>query len=458
MKPLCSAALLLACLPFSLPAQDPQPDRTVRAGLSRPEVRAEIARRTRGFQMGQLEEHEVRPAHLSRVVADDDGMDVATPAVGQITPAARMTAQRSIVVEPASRQMSNVGPALQLRDFLTELVAGLQSQSAVGYSIEVRQRGNRIATAVGGHARRPGDGSIYWRSDTRMHVASVSKLITAIAMVRALDTHGIDVGTPIAPYLPAYWRLGPNSNLITFRHLLGHRSGIDVPGSATDYITMKEELRAGVTPAAMQESHYENTNFGLMRILIPIINGDVDRQMMAEAATGDQVPAFVDYAWDAATTDAYLRYVRRNLFEPAGISAPVGFRHGPTDAVAYGLPVGEGWNSGNLTSVSGGAGWVLSTGEVLAVMGAFRRNGLGMPPPRAQAMMDALWGLNSVFETDIGKVYYKKGRWRSGSGRVEQSGAYFLPNDMELVVLVNSPLATVELWPLINQAIRNNIR
>ena len=32
--------------------------------------------------------------------------------------------------------------------------------------------------------------------------------------------------------------------------------------------------------------------------------------------------------------------------------------------------------------------------------------------------------------------------WQDGSGRAEQSLAYFLPEDMELVVLANSPIGT----------------
>jgi hypothetical protein len=36
-------------------------------------------------------------------------------------------------------------------------------------------------------------------------------------------------------------------------------------------------------------------------------------------------------------------------------------------------------------------------------------------------------------------LYNKNGLWQSGAGQTEQSLAYFLPRDMELVVLANSP-------------------
>lgn len=456
MKRLDAATVIAVFLltPGALGAQDTVPGRGLRAGLARPEIREQIRRGTRGLQLQDLEGHEVRPAHVRMAESDDDGPTVESTGAGrrQVTPAARARAQRAVTVRPGLR--ATPGPALQVQDFLTDLVASLQSD-AVGYSIQLRQHGNTIATAVGGHARRPGDGNRYWSTPTRMHVASVSKLITAIAMVRLLDDNGIALETPIAGYLPRYWRIGPNADRITFRQLLTHQSGIDVPGSTTDYITMREEIAAGVRLADMNSGHYENVNFGLMRILIPIINGDVDRDLLEE--THGEYREMVDAAWDGFTTLAYRSYVARNLFSPAGISTSIGFQHHAADAIAYANPPGDGWNSGNLQSVSGGAGWIMSTGEVLSVMGAFRRNGLGIPPPRAQAMMDALFGLNDSFETDAGRVYYKKGRWRN-SGRMEISGAYFLPNDMELMVMVNSEIDGAELWPLINQAIRDNVR
>ena len=43
-----------------------------------------------------------------------------------------------------------------------------------------------------------------------MHVASVSKLITAIAMTKILNDHDeMTYDTPIINYLPTYWAKGP---------------------------------------------------------------------------------------------------------------------------------------------------------------------------------------------------------------------------------------------------------
>ena len=42
-----------------------------------------------------------------------------------------------------------------------------------------------------------------------MHVASLSKIVTAIAVTRLLDEAGIAPSTPIIDYLPGYWAKGP---------------------------------------------------------------------------------------------------------------------------------------------------------------------------------------------------------------------------------------------------------
>ncbi len=54
----------------------------------------------------------------------------------------------------------------------------------------------------------------------------------------------------------------------------------------------------------------------------------------------------------------------------------------------------------------------------------------------------ASWlGIDQVIDTPLGKIYNKNGRWQNGSGPnddAEQSVAYFLQEDMEVVLLVNS--------------------
>ena len=118
--------------------------------------------------------------------------------------------------------------------------------------------------------------------------------------------------------------------------------------------------------------------------------------------------------------------------------------HPAPDALAYGFPTGSGWNSGDLATYSGGAGWHLSVSDLLDIMGTLRRAGSIMPATAAQAMLDDYFGIDVIAATPLGKLYNKNGLWQSGSNpnaKIEQTLAYFLPLDMELVVFANSPIS-----------------
>ena len=94
------------------------------------------------------------------------------------------------------------------------------------------------------------------------------------------------------------------------------------------------------------------------------------------------------------------------------------------------------------------AGWHMSVPDLLTVMGTFRRAGTIMPQAAAQAMLDAHYGIDwqhGPQTSAAGSLYRKNGDDgdidEKGNLQVEQSGAVFLPLDMECVVFVNSPSA-----------------
>jgi hypothetical protein len=55
-------------------------------------------------------------------------------------------------------------------------------------------------------------------------------------------------------------------------------------------------------------------------------------------------------------------------------------------------------------------------------------------------MLDDGFGVDWSVATPLGRYYAKNGFWYNGSGQREQGVAFFLPLNMELVVLVNSPV------------------
>jgi len=358
--------------------------------------------------------HVIRPKHVVGVE-----MDTGVPA----------RARRINLV--AKTRKINVDPRLDIDEFGPALHAKL-SPYVNGYAWQIRKHGKPMHTGLWGWARAPANGSQGWTLDTRMHIASVSKLMTAMAMAHKLRGANRDVTERIRFYLPDYWTRGAQIDDLTFRHLLNHTTGFRVPGSDTDFSTMKSKVAQGVA-GTFGKYGYENMNFALCRILIPVLHGWINKSDTHGSAT--------DHIWDVRSTLRFREYCNTFVFGPSGVSE-VGFEPGPTDALAYDSGgTKSGWNSGDLQTVCGGAGFRMSVNEVLDVMGTFRRSGKILPTSEVQPFLDKMLGIDQRIDTAAGRLYNKNGAWGPGDSRLEQSVAYFLPEDMELCLFVNSPIA-----------------
>lgn len=305
----------------------------------------------------------------------------------------------------------------------------LLSPCVSGYAMQLRQYGRVLFDRRWWWARTPPDGPLAFAPDVQMHVASVSKLITAMAMTKLLHSRNISPDARIARWLPAHWQRGPGVDRITFRQLLTHTSGLvalNEPGQG-DYQFMKDQIALGVVGGM----GYRNINYSLCRILISTIDA---------AYLFPLIPGTTDKYWDLTTIRYYQRYVQENIFDPAGVVS--GLAHTTDHALAYPFPANvSGWDSGDLSTMSGAVGWHLSVDDLLTVMAAYRRWGAIVDPSRAQLMLDRGFGVDATRNTLLGRVYAKGGFWGTDSGRfVEQTDVFFLPRGMELAILANSPL------------------
>jgi len=159
---------------------------------------------------------------------------------------------------------------------------------------------------------------------------------------------------------------------------------------------MKEQIAAGTTHLGLYS--YQNMNFGLCRILISTINGNIPVDWSFP------FPWASDSVWDAVTISAYEAFVNANLFAPSGVTGPTLY-HEPADALAYNFPVsGNGWNSGDLTTMAGGAGWHMTVDELLAVMSTFRRSGTIMSQADAQTLLNDGFGIDLRVITPLGTL------------------------------------------------------
>ena len=73
-------------------------------------------------------------------------------------------------------------------------------------------------------------------------------------------------------------------------------------------------------------------------------------------------------------------------------------------------------------------------------MNHVRRKGTIVMATKAQYMLDHYFGIDMMTPTAAGKLYNKNGLWGTGDGRTEQCVAFFMPQNMELALFVNSPI------------------
>jgi CubicO group peptidase (beta-lactamase class C family) len=382
----------------------------------------------------QVNAHVFSPTHLRGIMSDG------------------LTAETFMSLTLRKLPVFRIQPQLDVEAFGKEFHAKIKDQ-VNGYAFQLRKNGAPAYTLIWNWAKTPVDGGKGWTLDTRMHIASVSKFMTAVAMVRLLDEKGISYDAKIANYLPAYWVKGPNINQISFRNLFTHTSGFSTGGSASDFLLMKSKVQQGIN--GVGGYGYENMNFGLCRVLLAVINGNIN--------PNTNFGLMNDQIWDIISVNAYKTFVQAKVFTPAGVfNASFQPLANYPNALAYKFPImnENGWDSGDLTSMAGGAAWRLSVNEVLQVMDHFRRKNTILPAAKAQMLLDSYFGIDQIIDTPAGKLYNKNGAWGNGAGQREQSVIYFLPGGMELVVFVNSKIGVQDasLRGLVKDLYLNNLQ
>jgi hypothetical protein len=327
---------------------------------------------------------------------------------------------------------------LDVKGFLNDLAGQLSTQTE-GFAIEIsyphgshRRRESRMF----GYAIDPVDpGTEVWTKKIVQHVASVSKLVTAMAMTRRLHDLEISPNKAIGPYLPPFWNQGPNIGAVTFAQLMTHKSGIRT--AATDYASMEALVNAGVIAANVGVYQYENMNFSLCRILLAtLLMTTLTRHHGIKTYHFVDLWPPTDPARDLLSINSYHLYLWKKVLRSHGTDR---FIHAAGDALAYAYPKppNNGWNSGDRSTWVGAAGWHFSTTDILRWMGDFRRAGNILKPKLAQKMLDNSFGIDMITNPGGGKIYGKNGFFYDGI-RVEQATVFFFPHQTEFAILVNS--------------------
>ncbi|WP_407352695.1 serine hydrolase [Luteimonas sp. R10] len=279
-----------------------------------------------------------------------------------------------------------------------------------GYAVAVNQDGMLVDSWGNGFRRMPADSNppIPFTPSDELNIASITKTLTAATVLELLQSRGISVDDPIAPYLPWDWAR-PHSagsvidpGALTFRRLMTHTSGLGGRddesrrrGCGMRFDGIKACIAAGAR-ASDQEFFYDNGNFALLRVMLINIIGGCNNADDGCLPLEDQ-----QTAW------AYRTHVQCDLLRMMGLSDGVlqdpfqtcegpALAPNPAEAPAtrfYWFPqaVGSVEPTDWLLS-AGGGGWYFSALELAQFLAHLRYNDKILTPTTRATMYEGFLG------------------------------------------------------------------
>lgn len=222
----------------------------------------------------------------------------------------------------------------EIDSFVTDY---LDRHGLAGASISVVKDGHVLHTAGYGDT-----GEKRVSSDTPMGLGSVSKPVTAFAVLQLVDAGKMALDDPVVEHLPDFELDDPRDSQITVRQLLSQTSGLPNPTivpPAADLAQAVARLGDWQLSADPGDRYaYSNANYWLAARLVEVVSG----------------------------TD-FATYLDRNVFEPLGMADTrvvedlgaddPGLQHGHVTAYGMALPMPE------MEQFVAGAGGVISTAE-----------------------------------------------------------------------------------------------
>lgn len=343
----------------------------------------------------------------------------------------------------ATVMISNVPPDITACDNQgciseSKLVSNICNKLAnkvVGYACLV----GGVRPIYGGMARTNTNApSLAMAPDLVTDIASVSKTMTATAIVQLLAKNNIPDTTKISGYLYSDWKQGPYVNTLTFKNLLTHTSGfgqISACGdnSKIDYAGVQAIVANGVTQSNIGKPAYGNCNFALLRELMPALLGQRLNNISDPTQRGQQSSAM------------YLSYMNSHVFQPVSVppsqcKPPAG----SNDILSYTNPAGStsGTDWGDWSLRCGSGGWVLSADQIFRVVNDLATGSVLLTSTERNQMFSQSLGWDSAVRSDCPNPYVcKNGDLNNGSGGVALwTYAGVLKCSVPVVVVVNSPL------------------
>ena len=348
------------------------------------------------------------------------------------------------------------GPTFNVQEFEAQIHA-LMDDKVVGFSYAINFTKQLFVADGWGLKRTDDDSGPAWHDGyTRMNIASISKTLTAVAVLQLLEKNGLDIDEPVGPWLPDDWQKAygfDNPQSITFYDLLTHHSGLQQTIAAveafddefaaldkTQWDGLQAVVATGTIPVYYDDPDpsYSNTNFALFRVIIPAL----------WKASGEN-PGIGALDEESAAS-YYAAYMAEHLFVPLGINqaACAEFWIGsPVYFYNFYDQDRAGAAAGDWTLKCGSGGWYLSAYNLANVMANIRYND-AILSPAMRGLMDTYklgwsynWSQNGQhghYLAHAGALYFDTEAYPE---RREMQGCMMkFPIQVEAVLLVNSSL------------------
>jgi CubicO group peptidase (beta-lactamase class C family) len=306
-----------------------------------------------------------------------------------------------------------VMPASGPTDFArwSQVIHGaLDGKLAGGYAFEVLDHGKVVARGAEGWARAPWEPvapSVKWTLDKPMSVASVSKTVTAVALLKLWEESNTRFSLD-EPFWPHLKRVCPAAaadvQRVTIRELLTHRSGFQKVDDCTTPRDLQRLLKLPLAHRPGTVHEYQNNNYYILHLLIESIG---------------RVP--------------YTRYVKEHVLRPMGITHMETHSEAVRPTCAYSRPgdrqPGEPYQQ-DCASWAGAAGWYASASDLGRFLDGLRRHRV-LSPETTAVMLEGSMGWDYSEP-----CWAKGGTWSSGEREVGSAIAHF-PDGTDAVILVN---------------------
>ncbi|MBU6177840.1 MAG: serine hydrolase [Bacteroidetes bacterium] len=308
-----------------------------------------------------------------------------------------------------------------------------------------------------GQARRTQDGMVYNLNalTTKMNVASCAKTMTAIALLRLLESKNVSLDASIKDYLPQWWSFGKNIELITFRNILTQKSGFQC--NAENYWGIKKIVETGIeashhaavntcnnnlacleasgfctsmktttcpTPNCKDGGTYRNLNFCIMRLLVPALAGKFNYKEKL-INPNPNLMASLGQKQDAASQAAFMATMQELVWNPLGVSAGC---DNPDDVMYYDYtnPNLKGFDTGKECQNAGGGTISISVAGLARVMHAARFTNKLLSEKQGSFMFNSLNPLGCYASNEDGG--------KDWGGHFHHNGGFKIPREKDAVV------------------------